>query len=247
VSAPPTQPLVDGPPVSLKCLGGFALTMDGKVFDESLAKPMERSLLHLLAARVGEKVHREEIVEALWPEADPDASRHRLQVAVSSLRRLLSEFADGVQLLAREGDGYGLVLPPYADVDRWKVEYCLRAAAHARLADDVAAESSALRGVVMAYGGSLLPMDGPAEWAQELRLQLQTAVADAATRLAHHLADSGDYQEAAEIARRGLSVDRFRDELWRICIDAAERSGNQADAKRTRNAYDDVLVELGVS
>jgi LuxR family transcriptional regulator, maltose regulon positive regulatory protein len=244
---PAAEAAVNDPRVSLKCLGGFALKIDGKVFEESLAKPMERSVLHLLSARVGEKVHREEIVEALWPEADPHAGRHRLQVAVSSLRRLLAQFADGLQLLAREGDNYSLVLPADADVDRWKVEGHLRAAADARFAGDVVAERSALYGAVTAYGGSLLPMDGPAEWAQEPRLQLQTAVADAAARLAHLLADSGDFQGVAEIGRRGLSVDRFRDDLWRICIDAAERSGNQADATRTRKAYDNLLVELGVS
>ena len=64
--------------------------IDGRTVDESAAKPMERALLHLLAARAGEQVHREALIEALWPEADPDAGLHRLQVAISSLRRLLA-------------------------------------------------------------------------------------------------------------------------------------------------------------
>ncbi len=76
--------------VQLQCLGGFSLVVAGRQVDESAAKPMERALLHLLAMRAGEQVHREALVEALWPEAERDAGLHRLQVAISSLRRLLA-------------------------------------------------------------------------------------------------------------------------------------------------------------
>ena len=70
---------------------------------EDSAKPMERALLHLLSLRVGEAVHREALIETLWPDADPEAGLHRLQVAVSSLRRLLAGAGvDGQEVLARE-------------------------------------------------------------------------------------------------------------------------------------------------
>lgn len=232
--------------VTLRCLGSFVLEVDGRAFEESAAKPMERSLLHLLGARAGERVHREQIIEALWPEADPDAGRHRLQVAVSSLRRLFAGLGAGARLVVRDGDAYRLALPPDADVDIWRVEQSLRRAADARSVGDFDSESAALFGALTAYGGTLLPMDGLAEWAAGPRRYLQVSVADAATRLAGLLIDSSDFDAAKEAARRGIAIDRYRDDLWRLCIEVAERSGNHADAQRVRQDYAGVLEELGI-
>jgi DNA-binding SARP family transcriptional activator len=234
-------------PVQLRCFGGFALAIGGRPFDESAAKPMERALLHLLAMRAGEQVHREDLIEALWPEADPDAGLHRLQVAVSSLRRLLVPDPQvHPRFLVREGDSYRLFLPDDADVDIWEVEAQLRRANAARTAGHAAAEEEALTAALSAYGGPLLPGDGPADWVVRRRATFQAAVVDAAGRLATLRLGKGEHQAAAETARVGLSLDRYRDELWRLLIEAADRSGHQAEAGQARRAYAAMLEELGV-
>ena len=232
--------------VSLRCLGGFSLTVGGTEIDESVAKPMERALLHLLALRAGEKVHREVILEALWPEAEPEAGRHRLQVAVSSLRRLLGDGSGGSPYLVRDGDTYRLDLPTDSDVDVWRVMRGTRLAAEARSRGEQPAEQAALEAVLAAYTGPLLPMDGPAEWVVGRRQSLQDMAAEAAGRLATIKARDGDLQGSLESARVGLAIDRYRDELWRMSIDLAERSGHHADAQRARRAYATVLQELGL-
>ena len=233
------------PPAVLRCLGGFSLEIGGRAVDDTAAKPMERTLLHLLAFRAGDRVHREELIEALWPEADPDAGRHRLQVAVSALRRLLSDGSESAPMLLRDGDTYRLSLPPDSDVDVWRVEQELKAAASARSRLDGVAEAVAIALALGAYAGPLLPTDGPAEWAVGARTRLQVTLADAAVRLAVIRRDSGDLPGAAEAARRGLEIDRFRDELWRVLIDVSERSGHRAEAGRARRSYAEVLEELG--
>ncbi|HEY3811322.1 MAG TPA: BTAD domain-containing putative transcriptional regulator, partial [Acidimicrobiales bacterium] len=234
-------------PVQLRCFGGFALVISGRPFDESAAKPMERALLHLLAMRAGEQVHREALIEALWPEADPDAGLHRLQVAVSSLRRLLVPDPQvHPRLLAREGDSYRLVLPEDSDVDIWEVEAQLHRANAAKNADEAPAEEEALIAALSAYGGPLLPGDGPADWVVGRRSTFEAAVVDAAGRLATLRLKKGEHQGAAEIARVGLAVDRYRDELWKLLIEAADRSGHHAEAGQARRAYAAVLDELGV-
>src|SRR5262249_12477655 len=112
--------------VRMRCLGGFSLVIRGHTVDASSAKPMERALLHLLSMRAGEQVHREALIEAFWPDAEPDAGLHRLQVAISSLRRLIATDGEQPLLLAREGESYRLVLPEDADVDIWQVDAHLR-------------------------------------------------------------------------------------------------------------------------
>jgi DNA-binding SARP family transcriptional activator len=233
--------------VRLRCLGGFSLVLGRYTLDESVAKPMERALLHLLAMRAGEPVHREALMEALWPDADRHAGRHRLQVAISSLRRLLSSSPDpATRLLARDGESYRLALPEGSDVDVWQLEASLRRAAGARSAGEPATEKDALAAALASYGGPLLPGDGPAEWVVDRRALLQNATADAAGRLANLHLDSGDYQAASEAARAGLAMDRYRDDLWKLVITAADRSGHHAEAGQARRAYAAVLEELGV-
>ncbi len=233
--------------VRLRCLGGFSLVLAGYAVDESAAKPMERALLHVLAMRAGEAVHREALIEALWPDADRDAGRHRLQVAISSLRRLLSSTpAPAARLLARDGESYRLALPEGSDVDVWQLEHNLRRAAAARSTGEVAHESDALAAALAVYGGPLLPADGPAEWVVDRRALLQNATADAAGRLANLRIGQGDYPAASEAARTGLAMDRYRDDLWKLLIAAADRSGHHAEAGQARRAYAAVLEELGV-
>ena len=246
----PAGPEVAGPEPSgirLKCLGGFALSINGHSVDDSTAKPMERSLLHLLAMKADEPVHREALIDALWPDAELDAGLHRLQVAVSSLRRLLGGvYAEGAGLLTRDGDSYRLALPGGSAVDVLEVERAVQAATRSRSTGDVEAEEESLAAALAAYGGSLLPGDGPANWVVERRSSLSSLATDAAARLATLHLQNDHPQAAAETARAGLAVDRYRDELWKLLIDAAERAGNHAEAERARRGYEAVLEELGV-
>jgi DNA-binding SARP family transcriptional activator len=244
VAAPPDLALAA---VQLRCLGGFSLVIEGRPVDESAAKPMERALLHLLSMRAGEQVHREALIEALWPEAEPDAGLHRLQVAVSSLRRLLAVDHGGQSLLlARDGDSYRLVVPHDADVDLWRMDAHLRRAALARSAGQAGLEEGSLVAALAAYRGPLLPADGPADWVVGRRQALHEAAVDATVRLAGLRLQTGELQAAAETARAGLSLDRYRDDLWLLLIEAADRSGHHAEAGQARRTYAAILDELGV-
>jgi DNA-binding SARP family transcriptional activator len=208
---------------------------------------MERALLHLLSIKAGSSVHREALIEALWPEADRDAGLHRLQVAVSSLRRLLSGGGmDGTQFLARHGDSYRLALPEGSVADILDLERAMQRSIVARAAGDSEAEQAALVAVMDSYAGPLLPADGPAEWVVGPRAEYQSMYTEAASRLAALHLQADDPQAAAEAARAGLAVDRYRDELWKLRIEASERAGNHAEAGQARRAYEAVLEEMGV-
>lgn len=233
--------------VELRCLGGFSLAIRGTPVDDGAAKPMERALLHLLALRANEAVHREALIEALWPDADPDAGLHRLQVAVSSLRRLVGAAGgEGGALISREGDAYRLVLPEGSFNDLEQFEQAVDRAGRARSQAEPDAEKQALQDAIAAYRGPLLPGDGPAEWAIADRRRLQAAVTDSAARLGALMLQEDQPAAAADAARSGLAIDRYRDDLWKVLIEASERAGNYADAGQARRAYEAVLEELGV-
>ena len=234
-------------PVKLRCLGAYELEIAGKPVDDGAAKPMERALLHLLSIRAGTPTHRESLVASLWPDADGEAGLHRLQVAVSSVRRLISGAGgDGNETLARSGDSYRLALPEGSKVDVTEFEQAVGRAEAARAAGDRAGERRALDEALALYNGPLLPADGPAEWVVEPRRWLMGLYSEATARLASLFLEEDDPRQAVRVARSGLSADRYRDDLWKVLIDGAERAGNHAEAEQARRDYESILNELGV-
>jgi DNA-binding SARP family transcriptional activator len=184
-------------------------------------------------------------VTSLWPDAGTDAGLHRLQVAVSSLRRLVGR-VNGNELVVRAGDTYRLALPEGSLVDTARFEEAADRSVAFRAAGDVAAERSALEEAFALYRGELLPADGPAEWVIEPRRWFTGRYSDVCACLAAVLLEEDQPREACRVARAGLTADRYRDDLWKLLIDGADRSGSHAEAETARRDYEALLNELGV-
>lgn len=231
----------------LRCLGGFRLVLGGRAVEVGDLRPRVANLLYLLALHVGRPVHREVIVEALWPDADLAAGVGRLQVAISSLRRVLEPDAARGRWtrLTRAGEAYRLTLDG-SEIDLVTFDRALRDACHARTRADRAAQIRALEEALRTYAGDLLPEAGPAEWVVGERDRYATLAAEAAQQLSElHLA-AGEVPRAVAACERGLRIDRYRGLLWRRLARAHERAGDLAAAARARQAHAEVLDELGI-
>ncbi|MGH2720620.1 MAG: AfsR/SARP family transcriptional regulator, partial [Actinomycetota bacterium] len=232
-------------PVTVRCLGRFSITIEGTPADLAPVKPRVRQLLRLLALHAGRPVHRETIVEALWPESDPDTGMRKLQVAVSSLRQILPAPAGG-SLVERDDDAYLLALPPDADVDFVSLAAAVAAGDRARSRGDPAAAVSHYRRALDLCTGELLEEVGPADWALAERERTKSSAARAALSLAELLLAAGDPAGAAGACQKGLAIDRYRDTLWRRLIEALEWAEGPAAATVARARYAEMLADLGV-
>jgi DNA-binding SARP family transcriptional activator len=243
----PRQP----PPtaVQLRMLGGFELTIGDVPVDQSVIRPRARTALHLLALHVGRSVHRDLLVQAIWPDSQSEAGYRGVHVAISSLRHLLEPDAGRGQslFLPRLGDSYSLTLPPGSGCDLRDFEAALATARTARLSSDLPAERASLHRALSCYGGDLLPEDGSAEWVVAERERLRLAAADAGERLARAEAASGNIGAAIEQARRTLVCDAYRDTAWRLLIQLHEQAGDLSAACAVRQKHSKVLDELGLS
>jgi DNA-binding SARP family transcriptional activator len=242
----------DEVPAELRVLGGFDLRLAGRELDWSRLRPRARTTLRLLALHEGRPVHRETLVETLWPDLSAAAGMHSLQVAVSSLRRFLDPGAarGESELLARAGDTYQLSLPAGSRSDLAEFEACLREWRELRAAPGAAAaadRAAALRRAMVVYRGDLLPEDGPAEWVVRERDRLRHDAAEAATALGAAEFAAGDPATAARVLERALRIDPFRDPAWRLLIRAHSDVGDVAAAARARRDYTRVLTDLGVA
>ncbi|MEV0561053.1 BTAD domain-containing putative transcriptional regulator, partial [Dactylosporangium sp. NPDC050588] len=229
------------PPVEVYCLGGFQLRLHGRELDLAGVKPRTRVALRLLAMHAGRPLHRETMLEALWPGVATASATRSLHVTLSSLRAVLPPQP---RLLSRDGDAYELTLPPggYSDIGSFAA--ALREARRAAVAGDGHARAAALHEALFAYGGELLPEDGPAEWVVHEREVLRRRAAEAATELATALLATGETADAVAAAERCVQIDRYCDAGWRLVVDGYRQLGNLAAAARARREYAHVLASL---
>lgn len=244
--APPVAPAT--PPVVLRCFGGFSLFLHGVVVDCSTVKPRARAALHLLALRAPRPIHRDTLVDALWPGADPKVGARNLHVVVSSLRQLLEPgVARGASsLIVREGETYRLDLPAGADSDLLAFDAALADSREAAAGGDRVRAAAALRTALDLHRGDLLPDDGAVEWIARDREELRSQASAAAQALAEIELAADNPEAAAAACDRGLRLDRYRDSLWRLRIRASDAAGDIAESARVRNLYHEVLAELGI-
>src|SRR5260370_32105237 len=145
--------------VQVDVLGRFRVAVDGRVATaEAWRRTRSAAIVKLLALAEGHRLHREQVMEALWPDLEPEAAAGNLRKAVHFVRRALDAH-DVITL-----DGEIVALAPGAElvVDSERFE----AAAKAALRQN---DASACERAAALYGGHLLPDDRSAGWAGEPR------------------------------------------------------------------------------
>ncbi|WP_157744463.1 BTAD domain-containing putative transcriptional regulator [Micromonospora viridifaciens] len=235
--------------LTVRCFGGFQVCLHGEPLNWTPLRPRARALARMLALQAG-PVHRDRLLDALWPDTDPAAATRTLHVALSSLRRFLDTqlpLGDRETLLHRDGDAYLLALPADAWCDVSEFRRAVKRASRRGSTDPRALDD--LRVAVAAYTGELLPEDGPAEWVVAEREALRRQAADAAARLAESAlrgADGAGAEPAVTMAARCVEIDPCHDAGWRLLIAGHEQAGNVAAAEHARRRYADVLASLGL-
>lgn len=220
-------------------LGGFSVSVDGRPVALSPLRPQHRMLLQVLSAHAGRSLGDRRICAWFWPDADPGTARHRLAVGVSAIRSVLS--AAGGPQLVRGTDGYRLRIDG-GSTDAGRFQRLLTVAGAAPREERVPRWENALA----AYGGSLLPAAGDADWVVAERDRLQTLALGLASDLADAHARAGRPRDVVRVARGGLRHDRSHDRLWRRLVTALTELGEPAAAATARREYGEVLADLGV-
>jgi len=158
-------------------LGGFAAEAAGvPVPDSAWRLRKARELVKLLALADGHRLHREQAMDALWPDRDPGSAANNLNQAVHAARRALGQ--EAITVL----DG---LLRLEAEVDAELFERAASEAQRERTA------RACVRALAL-YRGELLPENRYDDWASLERERL----ADLHTELEQLLSDLGGARQA---------------------------------------------------
>jgi DNA-binding SARP family transcriptional activator len=67
-------------------LGGFSVSIDGEPVDDRWRLRKAKTLVKLLALEPGHRLHRDVLIEQLWPETASSAATNNLHQAVHAAR-----------------------------------------------------------------------------------------------------------------------------------------------------------------
>jgi DNA-binding SARP family transcriptional activator len=169
-----------------------------------MAPEEKASLVKLLALAPGHRLHREQVIDLLWPGSGKKAASNNLRRVLHAARRTFDPVA-GSRYLASVDES--LVLCPESDL--WlDVEAFEQAGRRARRSRDPAA----YRAAVERYAGDLLPADHYEEWAEPSRRRLRETYLSLLLGLARLYKERGDYEPAAEALRRVAAEEPAREE-----------------------------------
>ena len=87
----------------IQLLGGFAVSVNGVQIAEAQWKSRRaRSLVKLLALAPGHRLHRDQVIDTLWPDSDFSAAANNFHQTLFTARRVL-ETAGGFSLALEDG------------------------------------------------------------------------------------------------------------------------------------------------
>lgn len=229
----------------------LAIEVDGNtVVDESSFRGRQSRLAFAyLAAEHTRPVDREELAEVIWPGDMPPAWAGALSALISRLKGLFSSArlsTSGVSISSEFGL-YRLILPGDVWVDLEaaaaaidQAESALRAGDTGRILGPANITSNICR-------RPFLPdCDGPWVESQRDRLVRQRVRAlECHTRM---WLTSGEATLAVETAIEAITLDPFRESAYRLLMQAYATSGNPAEAARTYQRLQTLLlVELSAT
>src|SRR3712207_6729702 len=146
-------------------LGRFSITVGNRKVDRSAWRLRKAaSLVKVLALAPGHRLHREQAMEALWPDLGLRAASNNLRQALHVARRALHpDPAIASRYLSLSGEQLALCPEGGLLMD---VEAFEQAAATARRSR----EPAAYRAAIELYSGELLPEDRYEEWAESRQI-----------------------------------------------------------------------------
>jgi DNA-binding SARP family transcriptional activator len=247
------------PQLRVAVLGGFRVERGGTGAAVSgWQRRTAKTLTKLLATCPRHALHREQVLDILWPDVEVKSAVNSFGKALHAARRALEP-----ELLPRESSAYLRTTDSMValhtehvviDADRFEL-----LAQSALRQGDVAAYERALD----AYGGELLPEDRYEDWCAERRDFLAELHVRLLLGLAEELERRGAYAASADRLREVLQHDPTREDVHRrlmalyastgaadqavrqfqLCQDVLRRELDLSPQKATLDLYQDVLAD----
>lgn len=227
---------VSNPALRAYLLGPLRLYVNGEEVPERRWKSKKALTLFLyLLTRRGTKVHREVILELLWPEEDPESAAGKLHPTLYMLRRTLQPdlqaYEESAYVRSAHGN-YWIDDGPTCWVDIEAFKSMHRRSAELEEKDPEQALTLCEQGIEL-YRGDFLPEETWQDWAITLRQYYRELFIDMALRAAKLVMQlQGNVSSAVRFCREALACDPYREEVYQALMTHLIEAGHYAEAAR---------------
>lgn len=184
----------------VELLGGFRVSVGTRMIGEDAWRLKKAaSLIKLLAMANGHRLHRERVMDLLWPDLTSSAAANNLRQTLYAARKTLATVSDSASQYLQLRNEILFLCPDdelWVDVADFEAE-----AALARRSRDLPAYRRALD----LYSGDLLPADLYEVWAEERRGDLRRYYLSLLTELARLHEQRGEHDTAVQALRRAVA------------------------------------------
>lgn len=205
------------PPLRINGLGSFQVWQGRKLIaDAAWQRRKAGELFRFLLLQPGFSAGREAILEALWPEHDPQAAVGMLHQATSTLRHVLEpDLPDKFpsRYLSVEGERVTLALPGGSQVDFLEFEQQINKALTAARIDQLKSALNIAR-------GALFPSDRYADWCASRRERITNLFHRGMQVLGQQHLAQGSCFEALECSRAIIREDPWNEDAVLLGMNA---------------------------
>ena len=222
--------------VYVRMLGGFSVSVGARDIQEGRWRLRKAAgLVKLLALAPNHRMHREQMMDLLWPQLEKKAAANNLNQALHAARRTLDPGLGSASLYLTSY-GEQLVLCPGGQL--WvDVEAFEEAAATARRTREPAAYRAALE----LYSGEFLPGDIYEDWAEGRREGLRQLFLSLLVELSSLHEERGEYDAAVEALRRAVTVEPTHEEAHVGLMRLHAFSGRRREALGQYEQLEEIL------
>jgi len=240
-------------------LGVFELAIDGRQVTHWRGQRTQ-SLMQFLVVHRDRRVLRDELIAAVWPEADEVSARHRLHQAVYELRSTLRAIdPDRSPIVCADG-GYGIddEVPVWVDVEEFDDLATTASRCFAAQQTDEAIELS--QHAMELYRGDFLGQVTDADWTTTERNRLRARFVQLSIYLGELLASRGDHGPALAVVEPVLNIEPWNEDAvvikmhcyaltgarsmavaaYRSCAEALSTEFGIMPAAQTTRAYEEI-------
>jgi DNA-binding SARP family transcriptional activator len=230
------------PALSIHLLGAFRVSVLGKLVEESQwPRPQAKLLIKLLAVEPKHQLHREQIIDAVWPELDEDSAAAKLHKIIYMARRALEprlRSGGDSQFILTRGQQVQLAAPG----DVWIDAEGFEASSIRALQSGLAAECEA---ALSLYRGDLLSEDLYADWCIRRREQLRALRQDILIKLGNVYVGQGDHKLAIIQFEKLVAAEPSNEEAHRELMRLYVLTGRRSEALRQfRRCCDALRADL---
>jgi len=238
--APISDAVTDKPCLQVRFFGHFEILCNGDPVDLGRNGKALAIFKYLLALR-DRRVSRDHLMEWLWPESTPRKARSSLNVAICTLRKLLSNCSAGLQnCILLEEDYYRLCPTVRVETDVEKFELRYEQGRRLEKTDRTKAAAEYERAVEL-YRGEYLLEHLYEDWTMVERERLSNAYLDILERLAEYYQETEQLQESIRICYRILQKDRCHENCHVVLTEAYALLGSYGRALHQYRLFKGVL------